>query len=777
MARAGPADHTRGQRGPLGARAENYIHNHPDHLVLGALLLLAFAVRIASLGSVPGSVTADEADNLQIVYHIRAGQGMPGFFGLDWKPAPAFSVYLMTGFMYVFGWSIAGMRMASAILTTLALIPFYAVARQLVSVRAALVAAFLLSTSLWFLHFSRSGWENAQIGLFSMVAAWAVLRALRATSLTRALGFWAFGGVACALGLYGYFSGRAILAAVLAFLPFALASNRAAWRRIVLGYAVLLVLCLALFAPEIPAIAKDWDYSTSRIRSVAITSVNLPYLGANSMPGVLLAQVDRTIRAFLLADGTVINNARYYPIGRSIFDPLTALLFVLGLGTALARWRKTALWWCLTLVPLGVTQIFSQGTPDLARAVGVVPTLYLFVALGFDKLAGQPGSTWRVVQLGALLFVPFAAYTNISGYYQWMAKPETVATRQPSVDNADFDTWQSLQYADALAGRLGFNAGQWQDIRKKLGPSPSAEAAAAQPRPGPAQTPPGAKPVPAAANANPTTDAADFVASFGADGLFQEPRGVAVDSAGNLYVVDVGSHQVIVLDATGKEIRRWGGEGTDDGLFSIPWDVATDAQDRVYVLDADAQTVQRFDSQGKFQAKFLEKAGLYRPRGLTVDALGNVYVADTGRNRVVKMTPDGSVAAIFGAEGGDYKLDQPTDVAVDIDGSIYVVEPAGQRIHKLSADGKLLGDWAFSPADTLNAPHLAASGYSIFATDPHLQQVAIFGPSGGPTGVFGSAGSGDGQFDTPVGIAADSAGNVYVVDLRNARIVKFHTKG
>ena len=94
-----------------------------------AIVIVALALRLVSLTDIPPNVLPDEADNLQVVYRIMAGSG-PGFFGLDWAQSPAFSMYLVSWFMQVFGETIAGMRMANVVLSTLSLPVFYFVARQ-----------------------------------------------------------------------------------------------------------------------------------------------------------------------------------------------------------------------------------------------------------------------------------------------------------------------------------------------------------------------------------------------------------------------------------------------------------------------------------------------------------------------------------------------------------------------------------------------------------------------------------------------------------------------
>ena len=181
---------------------------------LAALFLLAvaaLALRLYSLDDIPTNITADEKDNLQVVFRIQE-TGQPGFFGLDWKPQPAFSMYLAREFMRVFGDTAFGLRMPSAIFSVLALFPFYALIRRVVGVPAGLAAVALLATGRWYLHFSRSGWENVQTAFFALLAAWAITVALERGERR----WFVAAGFAAALGLYGYFAGRFILAALLA---------------------------------------------------------------------------------------------------------------------------------------------------------------------------------------------------------------------------------------------------------------------------------------------------------------------------------------------------------------------------------------------------------------------------------------------------------------------------------------------------------------------------------------------------------------------------------
>ena len=436
-------------------------------VAIALIVLLAAVIRLVSLTDVARNVTADEADNLQVVYHIMAGEG-PGFFGLDWKPNPAFSMHMMSWFMGVFGESIVGMRMPSVVLSLLSLVAFYYVARQALSRHASLAATFLLGTSLWYLHFSRSGWENGHVALYALMTVLTLTLALRRGSWY----LYAASGLFCALGLYGYGSGRTIILAVLLYLPVALVLQRQGRRRVLLGYAMLVAVCFTLVAPQAYTALSDWDLFNYRTNVVSIFNTGAEYRGDSGLPRILAHQVWRTIDGFFLMDSGFSRldlNPRYLPPGRAILDRMTGALFWVGLVVSAFRLRRTALWWAMLLAMLFPVQVFSTGTPDAARAVGAVPFFFLFAGLGIDWLLSvRPGRILaaRAVAVAVVLLI---GYINVVGYFRWMDDPRTRDPRQPAVEVAEFRVWQELQKTEAEAGRWGFNVMEWHNMRGDYG--------------------------------------------------------------------------------------------------------------------------------------------------------------------------------------------------------------------------------------------------------------------------------------------------------------------
>jgi len=196
----------------------------------------------------------------------------------------------------------------------------------------------------------------------------------------------------------------------------------------------------------------------------------------------------------------------------------------------------------------------------------------------------------------------------------------------------------------------------------------------------------------------------------GTPGGFGFPSGIAVDRRGYVYVVDEGTDRVEKFSSGGKWVTRWGSWGAGQGQFRNPRDVAVDAQGKVYVVDAGnpaekgSYRVQKFSAEGDFISIWGRRASeLNRfprhpqgagadaqwlatvARGIATDARGDIYVADTGNNRILELSPTGKPLAHWGTRGTrPGQFNEPTRVAVDGQGNIYVADTGNNRIQKLT---------------------------------------------------------------------------------------------
>jgi len=216
------------------------------------------------------------------------------------------------------------------------------------------------------------------------------------------------------------------------------------------------------------------------------------------------------------------------------------------------------------------------------------------------------------------------------------------------------------------------------------------------------------------------------------------PWGVAVDSAGDVYVSDWDNNRIEKFTSTGTFLTRWGSAGSGDSQFRNPKFIAVDGSNNLYVADHANSRVQKFSSSGAYVTQwggYGTGAGQFElPAGIAVDiANGWVYVEDSGNSRIEKFDLAGKYIAqwgrngtgngqfIFGDATGATQYGPEGGVAVDGTGAVYVVDNGNHRIQKFDSSGDYVAQW-------------------------------------------GSSGTGNGQFLFPSGIAIGTAGMVYVVD-------------
>ena len=441
-----------------------------------ALLIFATAIalRVTKLGSIPKIVTADEADNLQTAFHIMQGTG-PGFFGFDWKPAPIFSLYPLAWTMQIFGDSISDFRLFPVILSLLTIIAFYLLARRSLGPFAALAALALLSTNLYFLHFSRTAWDNMNAALFAVGACYATQRALEQRGGWGWAAWWTASGIFITFGLYGYFTGRFIFVAVMLMTVTAVALRVAPWRQAFGGLLLAGVVSAALFAPMAVEIADEWDYFNRRTNNVSVFEVpeSQPYEGDTNGWVIAAKNVVRNYQAFVLQDGSEITRGiwpRYSPQHRAPLDFISTHLFWGGLIVGAIRFRKTYGWWAF-FAPLFIAESFSTGTPDLARGLLFAPFYFLFIGLLFDealKLLKTPADRYTAA-LAIASLVAFIGVVNVADYFEWQDDPGTQLARMPGVDPCEYQLWLGLGMTAAKEGEHeGIDPEEFTRLRKEL---------------------------------------------------------------------------------------------------------------------------------------------------------------------------------------------------------------------------------------------------------------------------------------------------------------------
>ena len=750
-----------------------------ERKLIWSLFVVALLLRVLFLETVPNIVTADELDFAGNALEVMAGRG-PGLFGLDWTPEPALGLHFMVGSWVLFGQTLFAERLVAAVLTALAVFPFYALVCRLVTVPSAVLATALFIASRWLLLFARSGWNNGYVVLFLLLAAWSLTLALE-RSQTR---YWLAFGAAQALLLYGYFAGRAVLLAFALYLvgssvTLCRAGDWTSLRRMAAGTALAVMTCLVLFLPEMPTIVQHWQYFNQRTSAVYVFARPLP---AGETPATVLAGNAWTAaRAFLFMDPTVDSasapgvspqEARYVPPGVAWFDPITASLYVIGLVLGLRR-GALALWWYLLLVPLAVTQTLAGGSPDGARALPAVVPMYIFVGLALDTALRTWEKHWRWVWRAASLAVVLIGMYNVVTYVLWIDSPVAIQARQPGVPVTGFYTWRDFQMARLKAGLNVMPASEYDGLRPEVIAAQLAGVASiasgATPIGGAAVSGlPAAPPV----NSPPQSDLARQTAIIGtpgtAPGDLSQPRDVAIDPLGNLYVADIARKVVVVYTADGHVLREWA--PAIAGQRITPWAIAAVPDGSLYILDSLSGRVGHFDSAGNLLSVVAIEHPIGGSRGLTVGTNSLLYLAQTPANQVVRLRADGSVLPLFASASSAPLFTQPTSAVATTNGALFVYEPDSGRLQLLAPDGRLLFTLPAPHIDTVNAGRLAVlpDGRVLLADVPN-RRVNVYAPDGRLIGFFPIAG-------LPQGIAVGPTGVIAVTDTQS-KLVRMYALG
>jgi hypothetical protein len=269
--------------------------------------------------------------------------------------------------------------------------------------------------------------------------------------------------------------------------------------------------------------------------------------------------------------------------------------------------------------------------------------------------------------------------------------------------------------------------------------------------------------------------------SGGGDGQFSDPRGVAVDGGGNVFVTEQSNHRIQKFTDTGTFLTKWGSLGSGDGQFFFPLAVAVDGGGNVYVAEQLNHRIQKFTDTGTFLTKWGSNGSgdgqFSHPRGVAVDGGGNVFVPDSDNHRVQKFTDTGTFLSKWGSNGsGDGQFNFPLGVAVDGSGNVYVADYSNHRIQKFTDTGTFLTKWGSNGSGDgqFDGPvAVAVEGGNVYVTDTGNNRIQRFTDTGTFLTKWGSSGGGNGQFNLPFGVAVDGGGNVYVADQINDRIQKF----
>jgi uncharacterized protein (TIGR03437 family) len=299
------------------------------------------------------------------------------------------------------------------------------------------------------------------------------------------------------------------------------------------------------------------------------------------------------------------------------------------------------------------------------------------------------------------------------------------------------------------------------------------------------------------------------------------PMGVAVDSADNLYIAVASDNFVpgLIREVSNGMITTVAGGGSSAG-DNVPatsaqlgylLGVAVDSAGNLYIADTSNNRIRKV-SNGVIatvagsRAPFFggdngpaTSAQLWYPQGVAVDSAGNVYIADTLNNRIRKVsngvitTVAGGGACCFSGDNGSAtsaQLSNPQGVAVDSAGNVYIADSENYRVRKVSNGviATVAGNGTRNPIPGFSGSNGPAAGAQLYWPSAVAVDSAgnlyitdsgsgIGGLSSGliyevSNAVIAPVAGSWGTLNSPTGIAVDSAGNLYIADTGNNRILE-----
>jgi len=293
-----------------------------------------------------------------------------------------------------------------------------------------------------------------------------------------------------------------------------------------------------------------------------------------------------------------------------------------------------------------------------------------------------------------------------------------------------------------------------------------------------------------------------YLDGIGTNARFNFPRSIVLDSANNIYVCDIGNNRIRKVTPSGV-VTTFAGSGVFSYLdatgtnaqFHSPYGITIDSAGNLYVCDNGNNKIRKITPEGVVTT--FGSMSFNNLHELTIDSSNNLYVSESGANLIRKITPEGVVTTLAGSTQGfqngtgtDAQFNFPRSLVLDSLNNLYVCDSRNNRIRKITPEGvvtTLAGEGSAGYANgtgtsaQFNNPTgiaISSSG-DLYVGDHGNHRIRKITPTGVVTTVAGTDAEGylDGdlsvaQFGSPINVAFDSLGYLYVTDFYNHSIRK-----
>jgi hypothetical protein len=433
------------QKMTLLRQTSDFLNRHRYWFGLGITVLLAVAFRFWRLDQLPPGLHPDEAANGLDIFRILEQSDWRPLYNTN-GPRESLFFFLQAIPVAIIGNTILALRIAPAVIGTLAVIVSYFWAKQWFGPRVALLTAFLMAVTPWAVTMSRIGFRASMVPLFIPLV---LLLYTKAFQTKRTLWF-VLAGAALGTGMYTYLSFRLFPLVLLAALGYLMI-----WRRSFIApyYRLILTSVIGFLIVLVPMAIFGIAHPEEISGRAGGTSFMNPDLNDGNPVGTL---VDTIIKTALMFNVRGDENFRHNLGGQPMLNFFVGIMFITGLIISVLRMRQLKYFALLAVfgVMLLPEVLTAEGIPHALRAIGVMPAVFTLAAIGINYWLQIWYATFpvnRAARASGLLMIclPLAA-TLYQGYNQyfvaWAGAPETYeAYSEDAVAVANYLNTANLQ--------------------------------------------------------------------------------------------------------------------------------------------------------------------------------------------------------------------------------------------------------------------------------------------------------------------------------------------
>ena len=380
------------------------------------LLAVALLIRLYKLDKIPPGNWYDEAINGLDALSILKAKSPPVFFMTEGHPREALFMYLILLNFKIFGVSYITLRLTSVIIGTITILFCYLFTKEFFDKRAAFLSALILVFLRWHIHFSRTSFRTILTPLFLLLVFYFLKKGIKNKKTI----FFIISGICFGLGFHTYLAFRLSIIILIIYLLTEIKKSqikeysKSLTLFVLFGFIVFLPLLIDYIinpmhflgrADEVSLFTKGFSYGVSQI----------------------LLNVKNVAMMFVFkGDHVAKHNIPFMPV----LDPLTAILFYLGLTISILRIKKSTSyvliisWFFIMLF----ASILSYGSPNMLRTVAITPTLAIFISIGLLSISDvlkKKFSPQLPIIIIAILIIYFACIELHRYFIIWANHPQT----------------------------------------------------------------------------------------------------------------------------------------------------------------------------------------------------------------------------------------------------------------------------------------------------------------------------------------------------------------